>query len=284
MKAAIAVSMIVALATVAVADPTATLVLESPQSGQTVSPGTTIEWTIKVSVSTDTGGLALICADLVQNPANPAKLDIPPGNPGSIDATMQNFNRPLGIANPGEGGADSGYIGVQRGADGEKNLIQAGGAQNTFGQAGDIMGTNPNVISGVGKGTQQVVLSGSFPAPSAAGTYEFSLVNPFANTLQDIVPPPTPPDHWPVDAAEVILIGASFSFDVEPGGACIGDCNCDGIVDLRDINPFAAGLASPETQCDPANFDINEDDLVDLRDINPFVNLLSTGGVPFECP
>jgi hypothetical protein len=145
------------------------------------------------------------------------------------------------------------------------------------------MGTNPNVISGVGKGTQQVVLSGSFPAPAVGGTYEFHLENGLANTLQSLVPPPTPPDHWPVDAANVILIGASFSFDVG-GTACPGDCNCDNVVDLKDINPFAAGLASPSSQCNPANFDMNNDGLVDLRDINPFVQILATGGIPFDCP
>jgi len=284
LRAGIVFSAILALATIAAADPTVTLTLESPQNGQTVTAGTTIEWTVKVSVSTDTGGLALVTADLVQNVDNPATFDIAPGDVDSIDAVMQNFSRPLGIANPGEGGADTGYIGVQRGTEGAMNLVQFGGAQNTFGQAGDIMGTNPNVISGVGKGTQQIVLSGSFPAPAVGGTYEFHLANGLANTLQNIVPPPTPPDYWPVDAAQTILIGASFSFTVDIEVACIGDCNCDGIVDLRDINPFAAGLASPGSQCNPENFDINQDDLVDLRDINPFVTLLSTGGLPIECP
>jgi len=68
-----------------------------------------------------------------------------------------------------------------------------------------------------------------------------------------------------------------------PSAVCIGDCNCDGWVDLKDINPFALGLASPETQCEPGNFDINGDGLTDLRDINPFVALLATGGIPFPC-
>lgn len=70
---------------------------------------------------------------------------------------------------------------------------------------------------------------------------------------------------------------------IPPVDICVGDCNCDGIIDLRDINPFALGLAQPDSQCEPGNFDINGDEIVDLRDINPFVNLLSTGGIPIDC-
>lgn len=65
--------------------------------------------------------------------------------------------------------------------------------------------------------------------------------------------------------------------------ACPGDCNCDGAVDLQDINPFAAGLASPATRCSPYNFDVNGDGVSDLRDINPFVGLLSSGSLPIPC-
>lgn len=97
--------------------------------------GDTIDWTIYVSVSIgDNEGLALICCDLVQDVDNPAKLDLPPGDPGSIDTTMQNFDRPAGITNPGEGGADSGYIGVQRGTAGEMNLIQTDGGRAPTGR------------------------------------------------------------------------------------------------------------------------------------------------------
>jgi hypothetical protein len=62
-----------------------------------------------------------------------------------------------------------------------------------------------------------------------------------------------------------------------------GDMNCDGHVDLGDINPFVAALLNPAgwQQAHPGclieNGDINGDGRVDLGDINPFVALLIGG-------
>ena len=54
----------------------------------------------------------------------------------------------------------------------------------------------------------------------------------------------------------------------------LGDVNCDGVVDLLDVNPFVELLTnggfSPKA-------DINQDGILDLLDVNPFVQLL-TGG------
>lgn len=69
----------------------------------------------------------------------------------------------------------------------------------------------------------------------------------------------------------------------EPPADCAGDCNCDGVVDLKDINYFAALLLQPNQQCHPPNFDVNGDGVSDLRDINPFVMLLSSGPYPIPC-
>ena len=69
---------------------------------------------------------------------------------------------------------------------------------------------------------------------------------------------------------------------------CRGDCNCDGMVDFGDINPFVLALTDlPGWQqqfpgCPVDNPDVNEDGRVDFGDINPFVGLLSGGGGPCQ--
>jgi hypothetical protein len=62
--------------------------------------------------------------------------------------------------------------------------------------------------------------------------------------------------------------------------AIVGDVNCDGAVNLGDINPFVEALSDPDGYqqsypgCWPGNADINSDGSVDFGDINPFVDLL----------
>jgi len=72
---------------------------------------------------------------------------------------------------------------------------------------------------------------------------------------------------------------------------CVGDLNCDGFIDLGDINPFVAYLSNYSawqaefTGCNPLNGDINGDGTYgqeSFGDINPFVELLITGQGP--CP
>ncbi|TWT41909.1 Thermophilic serine proteinase precursor [Phycisphaerae bacterium RAS1] len=60
----------------------------------------------------------------------------------------------------------------------------------------------------------------------------------------------------------------------------LGDMNCDGNIDVLDINPFILALSDPIAYaaqyptCDINNGDINNDGNVDVLDINPFVALL----------
>ena len=259
-----------------------TLALDSTQDGQTVAPGTTIDWTITVAVSTgDNQGLALVAVDLEQNAGNPELFDLPPGDAGTIDTAMDDFSRPEGISNPGEGGAATGYIGVQRGTSGQMNLRQIGGAQNTFGAAGSTIGLDYNVAGGVGQSGAQTVLSGSFSAPTTEGTYTFSLANGLANVLTAVN---TPPDFSPVTAAAVdIATNGSFSFTVQPGYE-IGDLNCDGTVNNFDIDAFVLALTSaPDFTaynttypgCDGMLADCDENGTVNNFDIDPFVALLT---------
>jgi hypothetical protein len=269
------------------AEPIAILALESSKDGLAVAPGSPIDWTIKVSVSAeDNAGLALVAVDLVQG-ANPATIDLPPGDPGSIDALMQNFNRPGGITNPGEGGAPSGYVGVQRGLPGALNLVQIGGAQNTFGWPGPSgLGQDVVVDAGVAQGTAQTVLSGTFIAPSVEGAYTLHLQNGLVNVLTSAEPPPTPPAYWPVERVEVEYDPGFITFSV--GAAARGDLNCDGAVNAFDIDPFVLALTDPDgytaafPDCDITTGDVNCDGNVNAFDIDPFVACL-TAGCP-DCP
>ncbi|TWT41901.1 1,4-alpha-glucan branching enzyme GlgB [Phycisphaerae bacterium RAS1] len=66
-------------------------------------------------------------------------------------------------------------------------------------------------------------------------------------------------------------------------GFAVGDMNCDGSIDVLDINPFILALSDPIAYaaqypaCDINNGDINDDGNVDVLDINPFVALLAGG-------
>ncbi|MCK4341977.1 MAG: hypothetical protein KAY37_09670 [Phycisphaerae bacterium] len=274
---------VLALSVGASADPTATLTLTSTQSGETVAPSDPIDWAVYVEASTgDNFGLALICCDLVQDAGNPAMFDIPPGDALSIADPMDKFNRPAGISNPGEGGEPSGYIGVQRGDAGSMNLIQLGGAQNTFGAAGTTMGQVFDYNPLVGQSGPQLVLSGLFNAPATDGVYTFRLENGIANVLDAN----DPPNFTPVSPATVDVSGASFTFTVGPS-ICLGDSNCDDEINWRDIDYFVAAqndnqaaweaMFLPGTPtCSFWNNDVNGDGTANWRDIDPFVAVMNT--------
>ena len=210
-----------------------TLSLASPQAALEVDPGAPIEWSITAAVSPDGGlGLALVVVDLSQDEANPEKLDLSPAS--GVPEGMEVFSRPLGISNPGEGGLETGYVGVQRGAPGTRDLVQIGGAQSTLGTAGTAMGTNTAVVEGVGLAAPLIVASGVFTAPTTPGSYSFRLQNGLANDLDQVSPPPTASR---ASAADAVLDPGSFSFtvagDPKPcatGCFIRGDCNGDGAV------------------------------------------------------
>jgi hypothetical protein len=242
---------------------TVTVMLESQQADQVVPPGATIDWQIVFTVSAENEGLALLCCDLVQSEDNPALFDIPPSD--GVPAEMSNFSRPAGISNPGETDPVTGYVGVQRGEPGHMNLIQAGGGQNTFGEAmppGTGMAENANVVGSVGQGVPQLLAAGTFEAPSACGTYTFELANVLANVLLERNDPPA---YSPVTEATVNAEAASFSFEVPlagdldgdgdvdqsdlgilladwgcTGGGCSGDCDGDGDTDQSDLGILLA--------------------------------------------
>jgi hypothetical protein len=179
---------------------TVTFNLSSPSNGAVVSAGDPIEWTVTVSVSTaDNVGLALAAVNLAQSTDNPAFLELPAGE---TPLDMTDFDRPDGISNPGPAGVGSAYGGTPMGSTGAKDLIQIGGAQNTFGVAGNGIGLDYNVRGGVGQSAPQILATGSFLAPATPGSYAFHLQNPIANTLDDIG---TPPDFSAVSGATALI-------------------------------------------------------------------------------
>ncbi len=95
-----------------------------------------------------------------------------------------------------------------------------------------------------------------------------------------------------LDAAEDLYAGGQY-YNVNTGAndiavfkyaalaGLIGDLNCEGIVNLGDINPFVLALSDPAAyaatypDCQITNGDCNGDGLVDFDDINAFVALLA---------
>ena len=265
---------------------TVTLDLTSAQNGQDVTGGATIDWQIAVTVSGgDNAGLAGVITDLVQAAGNPEALDIPPA--ASVPPAMSNFSRPDGISNPGESNPTTGYTGLQRGVSGSFDLVQIGGAQNSFGVAqpgGTGIAENATVVGAVGQSGSVVIASGSFTAPTTEGTYAFSLGNPQANVFTSIA---TPPAISPAVAASVATGTGAFSFTVVAGSGCGVECdvpggdadvNDDCNVDLSDLAVVLAnfGLSGVATETDG---DTNGDSNVDLTDL---ANILAVFGT--ACP
>lgn len=260
-----------------------TLTLTSPQDGGSIVPGATVDWTVSFTSSGDNAGLALISTDLIQEPNNPATLDLAPAD--AVPVAMDNFSRPNGISNPGEDDPTTGYIGVQRGNPGALNLRQIGGGQNTFGVAqssGVGVAENANVVGGVGQSGAVTLASGSFTAPLTEGTYSFALTGAVANTLDSVE---TPPTFSPVSAATVSYAGQRIVVTVSASAACGSACdvaggdadtNNDCVVDLSDLadvlaNFGAVGVGIPG-DTDNSNF-------VELTDL---ANVLALFGT--ECP
>lgn len=248
-----------------------TLSLTSPQNGTTVAPGATVNWSISFSVSSgDNQGLALLATDLLQDAANPAFFDLTPA--AAVPAAMANFSRPAGISNPGETNPATGYGGVLRGDPGAKNLIQIGGAQNTFGQArpaGSGIAENANVIGGVGQSGAVVLASGSFVAPSTAGVYAFNLANAVANALTQVNAPPA---FSPVVDAPVTLGAGGFSITVGAPN-CPGDLNDSNSVDISDLSILLSQFGSVG-----AGFsgDLDNDGDVDITDLSMLLSNFGT--------
>ncbi len=260
---------------------TATLMLSSPQAGQAIAPGSIVEWSIEVSVSGgDNEGLALVLVDLLQDAANPERVDL---TPALVPVAMTNFSRPEGVSNPGPGGVGSGYGGTPSGAVGERDLLQIGGAQNTFGVSGSGMGTVVDVTAAVGQSGPVLVAQGSFVAPTAAGDYSYHLVEGVVNVLSVLG---TAPGHSTAVSASVSSSPGTFSIEVSSAPQFVrGDCNVDASTNIADsIHLLSHLFTGPLVlSCDDA-CDTNDDGTLDLADAVTLLTALFDGGGPLADP
>ena len=180
-----------------------TLILRRTDTHQEVNPGDLIEWEIVAQVTANNDGLALITVDLIQDPTNPELIDL---DVADRPAAMVDFDRPNGIANPDPNdpsGPGTAYGGTPiAGATGGLNLIQIGGAQNTFGVSGGAVGQDIVVENDIGKGQSVAILAGGdFDAPCMPGDYTFSIENGVAYLLD--VEHGAPDNYWEVKQATV---------------------------------------------------------------------------------
>ncbi len=191
----------------------------SPREGQIVAPGTPIPWEIWLSVDVgDNLGLAAFVIDVRQVAGNPAAFDLP--HPTSVPAAMANFAAPQGFSNPADVGTTTGYFGTLAGPAGTRNLSQVGGAQNTLGLAGSVMGLGTSVVTGIGQSGAVTVVQGVFPAPAVPGVYQFQTANFTATVLREVR---SAPEHSTVFSAAVHLSPNLLRFVVDPGAFARGE-------------------------------------------------------------
>ncbi|TWT43860.1 hypothetical protein RAS1_02600 [Phycisphaerae bacterium RAS1] len=81
-----------------------------------------------------------------------------------------------------------------------------------------------------------------------------------------------------VDADYALVVSG-----IVPPSRLLGDVNCDGFVNVLDVNPFVLALLDADSYralyplCDILNADANGDDSVDVLDVNAFVDLIVGG-------
>lgn len=245
-----------------------TFSLQSPADGMYGTTGTNLPYSISASVSAgDNAGLAMFAVNLSQGASNPVKFDLPQA---ATPPAMSGFDAPAGFTNPGPGGSGTGYGGTPIGMAGQKDLVQIGGAQNTFGVPAGTLGQDVNVDSAIGQlPGGEVVASGTLAIPSTPGTYTFSISNAIANTLTTVNAAPT---ASVTGAATASIAQSTISFTV----CMAGDANGDLTRDASDVPAFVdlqTGVAagSPLTRC---GADMNGDGKINGDDVQPFVNAL----------
>ena len=93
------------------------------------------------------------------------------------------------------------------------------------------------------------------------------------------------PDAGHMSGGGYSLTGGFWTITAPPS-VLRGDCNCDGLVNNFDIDPFVLAISDPNAYglaypgCDILSADIDENGLVNNFDIDPFVLCLTNGGCP----
>ncbi len=248
-----------------------TISIESSANSTTVSPGQPINWQVRLTGDNVTLGLAGFTFDLVQASSNPSFIDIPPAS--GVPTLMAGFSRPAGISNPAVG-SSPGYCGTPVGTPGNKNLLEVGGLQNTYGASGGVFGQDFTVDGGIGLGMGTIVASGTFFAPSAQGSYAFQIQNAVVNALFQINSPPAASVALPVD----VVVENNLVFTVV-ASACDPDVNQDGNADSGDVS-YLIGVIAGEPNPVGIDPDFNRDGNADSGDIDALVNVIAGGLCP----
>ena len=120
-------------------------------------------------------------------------------------------------------------------------------------------------------------------APGAiAAVYRYSEANPTGIERLADVPFTSGGPGAPLQppGGTLALPASSLTLIVLRAGGAAGDMNCDGNLDLADINPFVLALIDPEEYarqfpgCDIMRADVAPDGSLDGRDVQSFVTLL----------
>jgi len=199
----------------------------------TVGPGCQVNYEVVGELSDAVNeGLALWGVDFELKTSGGANAGAVPQGDTPTEPPMDEFVVPKGVTNPdGYGGTIVGNVVKQAG--GGQNTIRnvqdctidddCPGASNTC-DAGVCTASAPYplgaVITGIAQpGSPEVLLTGSFTAPAAAGDYVFEFRDLFFNYIRDNE---TGIPFWHVDAGVPGTI-TSLSLTVEEGAACTSE-------------------------------------------------------------
>lgn len=250
-------------APIASAQPTTAVVFGSPQDGQSVAPGSTINWFIDVQTSTGTDnlGLASFFCTLRPDSTNLRVITLQPA--ASVFPGLSSFRPPEGVGNLSGLGGTIRVAGPNAG-----DLVQIGGALNTLGIGTAELGSSTTVPLSVAQAAPARVAAGSFVAPSTLGTYRVLLVDAESGVVSVRQNAPVP--STVVRAVITPSVPRPMiSFTVT--ASCPADFNSDGGVSVQDIFDFLNAWF----QGDPSA-DINGGGL-GVQDIFDFLTLWFAG-------
>ncbi len=143
----------------------------------------------------------------------------------------------------------------------------------------DVAGGLPPGVIDLGG---NIALDPLFVNPGA-GDYHLGLASPCVDGGDPAFVPQ--PGETDIDGEPRVYHGrVDMGADERQPEIRVGDLNCDGAIDVFDVDPFVAALSDPlgyaqqYPDCNVFNADCNGDAAVNFEDINAFIALLSGGG------